>query len=97
MFIKEATNWPPQFGDAIDPGRDIPEVGNGVLHSVYPENNCIITFTSKFADHEDRWHLKADSAQLAERITETLLQNVGKRLTTLGDLEISDTMSPAGG
>lgn len=95
MLISEATNWPPRYGGATVPGRDIPRFGDGALYSVYPENGCIITFTGGFADQEDRWHLKADTAQRAEKITEILRQNVGKRLTSLGDLEISATMSTA--
>jgi hypothetical protein len=95
MLIREATNWPPQFGGAIQLGRDIPKFGDGTLYSVCPENNCVITFTGKVGDQEDRRHLKADTAQLAEKITEALLQNVGKRLGALGDLDISATMATA--
>ena len=95
MLIREATNWPPQSGGAQKSGRDIPKFGDGVLSSVYPENNCLITFISEFAGQEDRWHLRAENAELAERITETLQRSVGMAVTSLGDLEVSASMSAA--
>ena len=92
MPIREATSWPPQYGGAQQSGRDIPKFGNGLLYSVYPENNCLITFADEF---DNRWHLRAGSAELAEKITETLRQNVGKALAMLGDLEVSAAVSSA--
>ncbi len=94
MLIREATSWPPQYGGAQQSGRDIPKFGNGLLYSVYPENNCLITFAGEFDNQGGRWHLKAGSAELAEKITETLRQNVGKALAMLGDLEVSAASAP---
>jgi hypothetical protein len=96
MLVKDATNWPPRYGGASEPGGDIPDFGGGTLHSVY-ENNCITGLIGEIAGFEQHWHLRADDDEAAEKIAETLRRNLGQRLAVLGDLEISAPMSPAGG
>jgi hypothetical protein len=95
MLIRESSDWPPRFGGAHEPGRELPEPEEGILSGIYPENDDLVTFTCRFEGRDSNRHLKAHSAELAEKITEVLRQNVGKAVTELAELKIPTTASAA--
>jgi hypothetical protein len=89
MLIKELPHWPPIVGGAIASGSRFPGVGEGVLNGVYPPgDNHQVTFSFTFEGHEYRGHFYAESAELAEKITELLGLNVGKTVMELGELKV---------
>jgi hypothetical protein len=86
MSIKELSDWSPWLGGAHEPGREIAKPENWILIDVYPANGRTVTF--RIEGENMNCHVNAHSVESAEKITEALLQNLGKTVTELGDLEV---------
>ncbi len=89
MLVRQLTNWPPTIGGAHEPGRELPDSGQGVLIDAYPANGDRVAFRLRIGSQESNGHLKAHNVELAEKITEVLSQNLGRTLAELGELKVN--------
>jgi len=90
MKILDLPDWPPEPGGSLPSSQRSPSSGQAILKRIEGSNGSVVTFVCEFDGTEHIYDFETYSFETVEKLEKVLWSNLGKSITEIGLLDISD-------